>query len=579
MNGIFLSSDLPDDAEEPVSDALVEFVTSVGAHLKGEAPDPPDPPTQVAPDAQAIRELVTACHAHPEQFSELALTIGRSRIREAILSVRHDNHVTLDLEACYELLRSLFDQAVKLKMDDVAAEALIVLASNRRFVGFLSQAEIYGREALNYARDAASIRLQQLALFEIAMIRCGIDEVSYLHRAQSLPDSDEEEELTTAKLLYAQSLSACQRNDLPASAELITESIGQYQKAGDEYGRARALVQLGVYTRLSGELDEANKILSNALDIGRGRKYPRVEAIALLELGRVATAQGCDDEAKSKLGSALRLSQRIKWQIGEAHSLSILATLDRRIGTIERATEQARAACDLYFKCDDRAERGPSLATGLALRRLGECLRDAGVVDEAEEVLDRSISVFTVLQNPDGLGVALASKAKLLDAKGEREAALNVALEGLQLIGQMPGRSWQGNDASARPHEWCYRTAANLAIACGEMATAQRIAAASQRDLELRRLRFELAQRPDEVGQLVQKLVDIERRMRPTACDSPAAAARLPDKAVQSMATERTNVLRTLSDYDAKIASAFADEGMRFVRLYGTQHQLVGSWW
>jgi tetratricopeptide (TPR) repeat protein len=89
-------------------------------------------------------------------------------------------------------------------------------------------------------------------------------------------------------------------------------------------GQANALNELGMLSRLRGDLDRAQDCHGQALDLARGIKSPWDEGYALAELGRTARAAGRTAEARTRLQQALKAFQRA----GATEASGIAAELD-----------------------------------------------------------------------------------------------------------------------------------------------------------------------------------------------------------------------------------------------------------
>jgi len=90
---------------------------------------------------------------------------------------------------------------------------------------------------------------------------------------------------------------ARQRGDLTLAGQRLRESLGVFERLGDEVGRARALGGLGVVAYDHGDLDRSAEFHRESLEIHWRHDDSAGMAVALTNLGEVARRRRLVDEA------------------------------------------------------------------------------------------------------------------------------------------------------------------------------------------------------------------------------------------------------------------------------------------
>src|SRR6185295_13146296 len=116
-----------------------------------------------------------------------------------------------------------------------------------------------------------------------------------------------------------------------------------------DYVRAHWL--LGAALRENGELLEADRHLSEALERCRRINLVDVEADILIDLGRLRVAQGEAAEARRLGEEAAEIAARCGVVLQEADAQLLLSHLDKEAGNLAGAREHARQALELAT-CD-----------------------------------------------------------------------------------------------------------------------------------------------------------------------------------------------------------------------------------
>jgi len=128
--------------------------------------------------------------------------------------------------------------------------------------------------------------------------------------------------------------SACERSRDWQRAELLAaEALAPYRAAGDPYGAAKALAELGWYDLVHGRLDEADEHLAEALELRRRHGDDRQLVEPLVDYAWLALARRTAGEARRQFLDCLSLAQHVddRFTIAEALAgLSAVAALEAR---------------------------------------------------------------------------------------------------------------------------------------------------------------------------------------------------------------------------------------------------------
>ena len=166
----------------------------------------------------------------------------------------------------------------------------------------------------------------------------------YLAQGIELASAQGNKNLLT-KLVHNQTLVAQKRGeqaadpgaaqrDYEAGLELSRQALALARELGNRYDEAHSLGQSGTMLRLLGKNDEAQASLAGALALGRDLEETRVQAEALLELGRLyADRDGA--EARRYFNEAIALAERTDARNLLADACSDLSAQYEREGDIK----------------------------------------------------------------------------------------------------------------------------------------------------------------------------------------------------------------------------------------------------
>lgn len=212
------------------------------------------------------------------------------------------------------------------------------------------------------------------------------------------------------------------RGDHDRAVELFEASVGAARHRGEPHGLARALMMAGWAPLWRSDLDRAESLFLEALEVARSsvRGDPWAEGRALIGLARVTSARGDEREA---LALALR-SHAIGGDSGQAFTRAVaagaIAASLRRLMRLDEALLSADEAVTGLRELGARWELAGALGERGAIHRVG------GHLDEAERDLREAFLLCRDLQERAQVTWTAAELARTLAAKGDPGAARSV---------------------------------------------------------------------------------------------------------------------------------------------------------
>lgn len=255
--------------------------------------------------------------------------------------------------------------------------------------------------------------------------------------------------------------------------------------AGKEPGRAaRAYSELAQSAKELQEHDTAERAMRTALDHAQQSGQPAIEGDVFIaaanlaeDLGDRNRARGYVERALESFGkSSIFLRQR-------GHALKTLGRMERRAGRVEAARACYAEALEIARACEDRAleshlynnlgilahtaleldeaircyqqsialteATGAAGQSGRRLGNLGQAYLSLGRIPEALDALDRALAWDREFADRIGLADSLSYAALARLARGEYEAALRLAEEGVAVSRAVADPYFIGHSACA----------------------------------------------------------------------------------------------------------------------------------
>ncbi|HEX6454807.1 MAG TPA: tetratricopeptide repeat protein [Trebonia sp.] len=195
--------------------------------------------------------------------------------------------------------------------------------------------------------------------------------------------------------------------EIRRSVELLSKSVDIYRQLGDRRGAARALIELGIAQRVSGDancLATFTEALTEYQELGDRHG----QAAALNELGSVRWQTGPITEARRHLTDALSIYRELGNRQGQAAALLYLGNVQLVMGELN-AAESSLTEAGVIGR-----ELGQPVLVANSQLYLGDVQRAAGLFDDAEKSLNSALKGYTELSHRQGMATALAYLGKTL---------------------------------------------------------------------------------------------------------------------------------------------------------------------
>ena len=269
---------------------------------------------------------------------------------------------------------------------------------------------------------------------------------SDLDQAQQLAD---EGRLTDAEAIFARLIVAendpdafnryghfLKRVGRLAQAEVMYQRVLKLAETSGEEWSAIAYGNLGVIYRIRGELDQAEEMQREALEINEQLGRREGMATAYGSLGNIYRIRGELDQAEEMHRKALEISEQLGSREGMAIAYGNLGNIYRIRGELDQAEEMLKKALEI----NEQLGRREGMAN--QYKNLGNIYIIRGELDEAEEVLRRALEINEQVGSREGMATAYVSLGliyKTRDELDQAEEMLRKALEINEQLGRREG--------------------------------------------------------------------------------------------------------------------------------------------
>ena len=202
--------------------------------------------------------------------------------------------------------------------------------------------------------------------------------------------------------------------DYPAAAATLARALALYREMGDQPGQADALNELGFLRVLTGEYAAAAASEQQALVLVRGLGDRRSEAWTLCGLALVQHMTGDYPAAAASQRQALALFRDLGDLNGQARALNDLGVVQQETGDYPAAAATQRQALALF------RDIGHRLGHAQALNDLGLVQQDTGDYPAAAASHQQALALFGDLGN-------LLGQAEALNRLGELSLRISAA--------------------------------------------------------------------------------------------------------------------------------------------------------
>ena len=233
---------------------------------------------------------------------------------------------------------------------------------------------------------------------------------------------------TLARTLLVAGWAPYWKNDKQKSREMFEEAlaVARANPEDDPWAESRALSMVATLVEDVGDQEEALALSSEALAVAETSGDRFSVAVARESVGNALRRIGRLNEALPHLNAAVDAFRELgaRWELASA--LTSRGILHRLAGRIDQAVKDLREA---YRLCRELKERG--IVTWTA-SQLAMALVRAGELQAAREVLEETAAVVDS-RGPGSVDWLLEGEVEILLAEGDREGALEKALEVLRL--------------------------------------------------------------------------------------------------------------------------------------------------
>jgi tetratricopeptide (TPR) repeat protein len=275
--------------------------------------------------------------------------------------------------------------------------------------------------------------------------------------------------LATLRLAHARFLRLTGKLD--EAERLAREALSTFKGAGHLHGTGAAHVVLANIARDNGEYEQARVSLREALGIYQSNEALDVggQGLALCFLGQASQRLGEIEVSDHELQQSIEISERIndQWCLGLARLL--LGNNLKQRGRFEEAGALYRDVLEFYQFVDSRR------SIGVALSSLGEIALSLGNLAEAEHYLLESIEARRESRDLRGEGVDLTFLGGLGAIQERFAESSDYFMEALKIWNEVHDPRGQG---------WVLAEQARVALGQGNLDDADALLA---RSLELRR--------------------------------------------------------------------------------------------
>jgi CHAT domain-containing protein/tetratricopeptide (TPR) repeat protein len=324
-----------------------------------------------------------------------------------------------------------YSEAIALmsELGDPGEEAL--LQNNLGFLfhglGEMRQAQGAYERALELCRQTGNQRLEAVILNNLGGVLATLGQpiaaVEHHEQALELARSLGRRELEAEALNNLGTLASRLGQPLEA-AERFSAALAIFEERGDKPNQATTLTNLGSLLVELGAAEEGRELLQRALPLHRD---PSKEAVTRIALSRAAEDLGRPAEA-------LEILAQISTQLPEDNRLLEALTLQTR-GFLLISQGQARQAEELLQRAVSlQRSAGDKTGEAISLRGLGKAYAALGKVEAAASAFEKAIDLAALLGDPAEHARLLKDRARWERAQGNLETARRSLETSLDLL-------------------------------------------------------------------------------------------------------------------------------------------------
>jgi DNA-binding SARP family transcriptional activator len=244
-------------------------------------------------------------------------------------------------------------------------------------------------------------------------------EQTYLYRSELGPATDDDRELArrAAELLGWAGGRAFRRGDMPASANLLGRSVSLH--AADDPARLELLPDLGYALFEIGELEPANDVLADAIELARARGDRGVEWNARVKRGNATMYTDPEDMDADGLirdaHTAIEVLDELGDELGLTRAWNLLSEAHWITGRMAKAAHASRRAAEHARRAGSRREESWALGAHSMALHYGPAPVPAAI-ETTERLLQEAEGNLVLEANLTGFLASLEAMGGRFDA-------------------------------------------------------------------------------------------------------------------------------------------------------------------
>lgn len=262
------------------------------------------------------------------EFAEDARRRLRSKFAEAL---------GRELEQRYPELTAAFEQFVSAGLTDGALRLASALVPFWMSTKRIDQGDRWFERALEASRPGDPARARALYEHGYLIFWAGHDERSSERSREAVAAARRSNEPTVVALALAVLARIALRTDVEEAKRLLREALAETSGTDDIEGRSSAMHVLGVAHQMSGEFEEARRVMSERIALGRESGNDFLVAVESANLSMVERQLGNLEAAEGLSRTSLATFHRLGDELAVAWSANGLAAVTAARGDLLRA--------------------------------------------------------------------------------------------------------------------------------------------------------------------------------------------------------------------------------------------------
>jgi serine/threonine protein kinase/tetratricopeptide (TPR) repeat protein len=217
------------------------------------------------------------------------------------------------------------------------------------------------------------------------------------------------------------------QGDLENARKAFQEALQIHHEVGNKAGEAAQLSNVAVVLAFRKQVAEAKEAYGRSLAVSRELGDKAVIATTLMKIGALDFDAGEMSDAKRHLQEAVAISRETGDQSNLAGALSNLASVLSAEGNPRAAKEMLEECLRLWRQIGEKN----GIASGLV--NLADVRFTLGDLEKSYELFSEALRVFTEIGNQPGIGYSLHSMGRIMMAEGELATARQRYQDGLAI--------------------------------------------------------------------------------------------------------------------------------------------------